>query len=63
MKAAGLSDSFYRTPNFASDTMSRNDLRELLLDTGGKILSCGRLRTIISEYLGAGIYRISLKEI
>ena len=61
MKASGLNGNFYSMPNIANETMTREDLRELLLDTGGKILTCGRLRTIVSKHLGAGIYRVTLK--
>ena len=61
MKAINLSGSFYSMPNIANETMSLKDLRELLLDTGGKILTCGSLRTIVSKHLGAGIYRVTLK--
>ena len=62
MKAIELNDNFYIMPAIASETMSRKDLRELLLDTGGKILTCGRLRTLVSKHLGAGIYRVTLGE-
>lgn len=61
MKASGLSDNFYRVPEIAHQTMSRKDLKELLLDTDGKIISCGRLRTLKSKHLGAGIYEVSLE--
>ena len=61
MKAAELNGNFYSMPSVASETMSRKDLRELLLDTEGKILTCGRLRTIVSKHLGAGIYRVTLE--
>jgi len=61
MKASGLSGDFYTMPNITNQTMSREDLRELLLDTGGRILTCGRLRTITTKHLGAGIYRVTLE--
>ena len=61
MKAIGLSETFYQAPNIAHQTMNRKDLKELLLDTEGKIITCGRLRTIISKHLGAGIYRVTLE--
>jgi len=62
MKAKDLSEAFYRTPEVARMTMTRKDLRELLLDTGGKILSCGRLRTVISKHIGAGVYEVTLSK-
>jgi len=56
-----LSNSFYVFPNAARTTLTRKQLRETLLDTDGKILSCGRLRTIQSKHIGAGIYEVLLK--
>jgi len=61
MKASELNGNFFTMPNMANETMSRKDLQELLIDTGGKILTCGRLRTITSKHLGAGIYRVTLE--
>jgi len=61
VKEAELNGNFYSMPDIANETMSRKDLRELLLDTGGRILTCGWLRTIVSKHLGAGIYRITLR--
>ena len=60
MKERDLSDNFYRVPNIANQTMTRKDLQELLLDTGGKILTCGRLRTLVPKHIGAGVYSVSL---
>ena len=56
-----LPNSFYVFPNTARTTMTKKQLRETLLDTNGRILSCGRLRTIYSKHIGAGIYEVSLK--
>ena len=58
-----LSDVFYTMPNIANQTMTKKELKALLLETGGKIFSCGRLRTIKSKHLGAGIYRVILEEL
>lgn len=41
-------------------TMERAELREVLLQTGGNMLACGRLYDIVSKPLGAGVYRVSL---
>lgn len=41
-------------------TMTREDLRTILLETGGNMLVCGRLYDISSKDLGAGVYRVSL---
>ncbi len=56
-----LPDSFYVSPNFARTTMTRKQLRETLLATDGRILTCGRLRPIASKHIGAGIYEVTLK--
>jgi hypothetical protein len=56
-----LSNNFYTTPDIASQTMTRKDLKEILLKTDGKIISCGRLREINAKHIGAGVYRITLK--
>ncbi len=61
MKAADLSGTFYSMPDIANQSMNRKDLEELLIDTGGKILTCGRLRELKSKHIGAGIYRVTLK--
>lgn len=42
-------------------TMTAEDLRELLLETGGNMLACGRLYDFAPEHLGAGVYRVSLR--
>ena len=42
-------------------TVTKNILRELLLETNGTILAHGRLYSITSKHLGAGVYEIRLK--
>jgi len=58
-----LPDNFYTVPDIANTTMTRKDLKELLLTTNGKIISCGRLRTIKSKHIGAGVYFVTLGEL
>lgn len=41
-------------------TMSRHDLQEVLLETGGNMLACGRLYDIVTKDLGVGVYKVSL---
>jgi hypothetical protein len=41
--------------------MDRKDLKELLLSTGGEIMSYGELYDIKSTSLGAGVYKVFLK--
>lgn len=47
-------------PDYASMTVTRVELKELLLATGGVPMVNGRLREIKSKHLGAGIYKITL---
>ncbi len=56
-----LSNNFYTCPDYASQTVTRKDLKDILLKTDGKILSQGRMRTLKSKHLGAGVYRITLE--
>ena len=56
-----LPNNFYTMPGFASMTIESKDLKELLLNTGGEIIACGRLYDIVTKHLGAGIYKLSLK--
>ena len=56
-----LGNNFYIMPKYANTTMTRKELRETLLDTDGKILTCGRMWDIVSKNLCAGIYKVSLK--
>ena len=57
-----LSDSFYITPDTARQTLTREELRQVMMNTEGKIISCGRLRELYAKYLGAGIYLLTLKK-
>lgn len=41
-------------------TMTHDDLKTVLMETGGNMLACGRLYDFVSKPLGAGVYRVSL---
>ena len=56
-----LPKNFYTMPKFASMTIDRKGLKELLLNTGDNIIACGRLYDIVTKHLGAGVYKVSLK--
>ena len=56
-----LPSNFYAFPRIANTTMSRSDLKELLLSTDGWILTNGRMWDIKSKPMGAGVHRVSLK--
>ena len=42
-------------------TMTESDLQQVLLETGGNMLACGRLYNIKSLHLGVKVYRVSLE--
>ncbi len=44
-------------------TCSRAELREFLKDTGGEVLRRGRVCDVRSKHLGAGVYKVWLKEL
>lgn len=44
-----------------STTMEHDDLKEILLATGGNMLACGSLYDIVGKPIGAGVYKVSLK--
>jgi hypothetical protein len=56
-----LPNSFYNNPTIARETMTRKDLKELLLSTGGSVMIHGRLWDIKSKNLGAGVYKVTVK--
>lgn len=47
-------------PDYGNTTMDRKDTHELLMDTGGCVLACGRLYNIVAKDIGAGVYKVSL---
>lgn len=55
-----LPRNFYTMPEYATTTMDDKDLKELLLETNGWVISCGHLYKIKSEHLGAGVYKVKL---
>jgi hypothetical protein len=57
-----LPDHFWTIPATAQTTMPRKQLQSVLLASDGAIIACGRLWDIVSKNLGAGVYRVSLKE-
>lgn len=40
--------------------MTKDDLRTILLDTGGNVMACGTLYDIVAKPLGAGVYKVTL---
>ena len=45
------------------DTITKRELKDLLLTTGGQIMCRGELRDIVSKHLSAGVYRASTKRL
>lgn len=45
-----------------STTVERKSLKAIMLQTGGTLMSGGRLFTIQSKHLGAGVYKLTLKD-
>lgn len=58
MKA--LPNKFYMMPEIATTTIEKEDLKELLLETEGWITANGYNYLIISEDIGADVYRVQL---
>jgi len=48
-------------PHNATTTVTRKQLKEILLATEGWIMACGRCWDVKGKHLGAGVYRISLE--
>lgn len=45
---------------YANTTMTQEDAKSMLLETGGSILARGRLYNLVLKDLGAGVYYVSL---
>lgn len=41
--------------------MTTEDVKTVLMETGGNMLSRGQLYDIEAKHIGAGVYRVSLK--
>ncbi len=41
-------------------TLEKDDLRSLLMGTGGTMMAAGYLYEIVARTLGAGVYRVTL---
>lgn len=49
-------------PSYGHITVNQKDAHNILLKTDGTMLAHGRLWDIVAKHLGAGVYRLSLKE-
>ena len=57
-----LPDHFYNQPNLARATLTNSQLRSLMLETSGLIVTHGVFWRIKKQSLGAGVYVITLEE-
>lgn len=53
-----LPDNIYRHPDWATCTMTGQELRETLEYTDGRALIAGRMRDILSEKIAPDLYRV-----
>ena len=51
-----LPRQFYTQPDLAEIVMDQKNLKELLLETGARIIARGVLYDIKSKHVGAGVY-------
>jgi len=58
---SNLSENFYRVPHLAEQTVTTKELKDIMLETGGEIMACGRLWKLKKENLGAGVYKLTAK--
>lgn len=60
---AAKAANFLASMPIGHTTLNTSDTQSLLLDTGGNLLARGRLYDIKADHLGAGVYRVSLKDL
>jgi hypothetical protein len=58
-----LPDNFWSIPKIAHTTMTTRQLRDVLLESDGRILANGDFWEIVSKRIGPGVYRVSLKQV
>jgi len=56
-----LSDNFYRAPSDASEIMGTKRLKEILLNSNGFVMACGRSWDIKSKPCGPGVHKVWLE--
>jgi len=57
-----LPNSFYSyDPKLVSVMVTRKELHELLMSTGGDVLINGYIYDIKSKHMGAGAYKVTVK--
>lgn len=56
-----LPDNIYRHPDWATCTMTSQELRETMEYTDGRALIAGRFRDIVYENIAPDLYRVSVE--
>ena len=56
-----LPENFYTMPTQARAMLDSKELRDVLRQTGGSIIACGRLYNIVTKNMGAGMYKVTLE--
>lgn len=60
-----LSQNFYTAPKmfaeYAFQTMTVKEWKETALYTGGQILACGEIWSLVAKRIAPGIYNVGLK--
>lgn len=49
------------TSDFGNITVEKDDLKAIMLQTGGTMMARGCLYDIVSKHLGAGVYKLTLR--
>lgn len=58
-----MNDKFrflWSLPGHSSVTVTKEELQNFLLDTGGRVMANGQRHEVKSEYIGANIYKVVL---
>ena len=56
-----LPNNFYVYPHIATTTIENKELKELLLETEGWVMACGRIWNIMTKQLNTDVYKIWLE--
>lgn len=62
MTAGNVLKHLASMPGLGHASVTREQLREIMLSTGGEMILLARLYEITSKHLGGGVYRVSTKE-
>lgn len=60
-EANRILNAMARMPSMVCTANSREVVRQIMLQTGGRMLACGYDHDVISRSLGGGVYRVTLR--